>query len=188
MYSTLSTAIILPAFMIALIVGTASAGDIRGPNAFEKAYSAMVLDGFTQDLCQKISHQSRSLFRFNSKGTQVYYERSRCYMNAAGKQLNPYLCRYVKEADIFLADGSYYSRGSCEEIVARGKPYNFTLSFDHQLVLEKMGYSEKELAGMFPSVSGEDPWLGYYLAFIAARDGSVQHRLNRLPDFSSGEK
>ena len=178
-------------FLICLLALTpfpVMAEDIREPNAFEKAYSAMVLDGFTQDLCQKISHQSRSLFRFNSKGTQVYYERSRCYMNAAGKQLNPYLCRYVKEADIFLADGSYYSRGSCEEIVARGKPYNFTLSFDHQLVLEKMGYSEKELAGMFPSVSGEDPWLGYYLAFIAARDGSIQRRLKLLPEFSAGKK
>ena len=176
----------IPWMILVLIVAfapPASASETRPPNAFELAYTAMALDFGAHDLCARISPDAESRLLFNSPGTQIYRERSRCFLYAATSTLNPYLCQFVVEASGWLHDGSYFSRENCEALVAAGKPFNFSLSFDRKRVLTAMGYAEEDIAEAFPSEPEEIAWHRFYLNAVG-RDGDFQQRLGRLPDFS----
>jgi len=162
-----------------------AAADSRKPNDFELAYTAMALDTSSHGLCAKISPKAETRALFNSPGTQVYKERSRCFLYVAVKSLNPALCRDVIEVDAWILDGSYFSRENCERLVSKGQPFNFSLSFDHAQVLKAMGYRDEDVEARFPGRAGALPWLEFYLDAIRRGDGDFQRRLERLPDFSS---
>jgi hypothetical protein len=169
----------------ALWAAAAQAEETRKPNAFELAYTAMALDMESPQLCAKISPRAESSALFNSPGTQVYRERSRCFLYVAVKSLNPSLCREVVEADAWFHDGSYFSRDSCERLVAEGRPFNFNLSFDHAQVLQEMGYGDADISARFAKHPGEPAWFEFYLDALSRGDADFQRRLSRLPDFST---
>ena len=173
------------ALLVALWPAVGMAAQTREPNAFELAYTAIALDTDMHDLCAKISPLAESRLLFNSPGTQVYRERSRCYLYVAVNTLNPHLCRQVIEAHAWFHDGSYFSRPSCEQLVAKGRPFNFTVSFDHALILKEMGYDEAEVRARFPRETDEPPWHRFYLDALGPGGGEFQRRLRRLPDFGS---
>ena len=162
---------------------TAATAETRRPHDFEFAYTAMALDFGDHELCERISPAAETRLLFNSPGTQIYRERSRCFLYAAGNTLNPYLCKFVIEASAWFHDGSYFSRRNCEELVSAGNPFNFSLSFDRQRVLTEMGYSAKEIAEAYPRASTEEAWHRFYLNAVG-RDGNFQQRLQRLPNFA----
>lgn len=162
-----------------------AAADTRKPNDFELAYTAMALDTLSHELCAKISPQAETKAPFNSPGTQIYRERSRCFLYVAVKSLSRHLCHEVIEVEAWIHDGSYFSHENCERLVARGQPFNFSLSFDHGLILKEMGYGDEEISSRFPEHTAEPAWLKFYLDALKQHDGDFQHRLNRLPDFSS---
>lgn len=168
-----------------LCAAAAQAEETRKPNPFELAYTAMALDMEAPGLCAKISPKAESVALFNSPGTQIYRERSRCFLYVAVKSLTPSLCREVAEADAWFHDGSYFSRENCERLVAQGRPFNFNLSFDHALVLREMGYRDADITARFARHPGEPAWFAFYLNALSRGDGDFQHRLSRLPDFSS---
>lgn len=168
-----------------LYSAAAQADETRKPNAFELAYTAMALDMESPQLCAKISPKAESLALFNSPGTQIYRERSRCFLYVAVKSLNPLLCREVVEADAWFHDGSYFSRETCERLVAEGRPFNFKLSFDHALILREMGYGDAAVSARFAKHPDEPAWFEFYLDALSRGDADFQHRLSRLPDFSS---
>ena len=165
-------------------IGLAAAAT-RKPNDFERAYTALTLDTLSHELCAKISPQAETRALFNSPGTQIYRERSRCFLYVAVKSLNPHLCREVIEVEAWFLDGSYFSRANCEAMVAKGRPFVFTLSFDHALILTEMGYGDEAIRARFPKHPGEPAWLAFYLDALKRRDGEFQQRLSRLPDFGS---
>ena len=161
------------------------ADETRKPNTFERAYTAMALDMEAHQLCTKISPKAEIQAPFNSPGTQIYRERSRCFLYVAVKSLNPTHCREVIEVDAWIHDGSYFSRKSCERLVAEGRPFIFSLSFDHALILKEMGYGDEDIGARFAKHPTEPAWLEFYLDALKRGDGDFQHRLGRLPDFSS---
>lgn len=163
----------------------ASADETRKPNEFERAYTAMALDMESPRLCARISPKAESLALFNSPGTQIYRERSRCFLYIAVKTLNPYLCQDVVEVNGWLHDGSYFSRENCERLVAEGRPFNFNLSFDHALILREMGYGDTDVSARFAKHPNEPAWFDFYLDALSRGNGDFQQRLDRLPDFSS---
>jgi hypothetical protein len=160
--------------------------ETRNPNAFELAYTAMALDFGSHELCKRISPDAESRLLFNNPGTQIYRERSRCFLYAAVSTLNPYLCQFVVEASGWLHDGGYFSRENCEALVSEGNPFNFSLSFDRKRVLTEMGYSAAETAEASPGEPEEAAWHRFYLNAVG-RDGDFQQRLQRLPDFTKVE-
>ena len=160
------------------------AQETRKPNAFERAYVAMVLDLEDARLCAKISPRAETRAGFNSPGTQIYRERSRCYLYAAVQGGVPALCDEVVEAESWLLDGSYFSPQSCRKLVAAGQPFTFSLSFDRALVLMEMGYDDAAVSARFPRHSAEPQWHRFYLDAVKSRDGRFQARLQRLLDFS----
>lgn len=163
----------------------AKAEDERPPNAFETAYTALALDTEVHGLCENIAPSARTTAAFNSPGTQTYFERSRCFLYVAVKTLNPYLCRGVVEATHRLWSGDYFSRENCERLVAQGRPFNFSLSFDHALILGAMGYGDAAVSARFPNHPREPAWLDFYFDSLARSDGEFQQRLARLPDFGT---
>ncbi|NNM00780.1 MAG: hypothetical protein HKO62_08530 [Gammaproteobacteria bacterium] len=169
-----------------LLLGSApaAAGGPRPPNDFERAYTALALDTQSHELCEKISPDAESRALFNSPGTQIYRERSRCFLYLAVSSLNPYFCRNVVEADAWLHNGSYFSEENCRQLVAQGKPFNFTVSFDHELLMTTMGYSEEDVRRRFPRHPEEPDWLRFYLDAFKHNGGDFQRRLKLLPDFS----
>ncbi len=169
--------------VLAPLVATA---DPREPNALELAYTAMVLDGGSHELCERISHDAVSRFLFNSPGTQIYRERSRCFLYAAVNTFNSYLCQFVVDSSGWFHDGSYFSHKNCEVLVEAGTAFNFSLSFDRRLVLTEMGYSVAEIAETYPRDLEEVALQRFYLDAVGG-DRDFQKRLSRLPDFSSGE-
>ena len=175
----------LIALLVTLWPLAAVAEQIREPNAFELAYTAIALDTDMHELCAKISPVAESRFLFNSPGTRIYRERSRCYLYVAVNSLNPHLCREVIEARAWFHDGSYFSRRNCEQLVAKGRPFNFTVSFDHALILKEMGYDEAEVRARFPRETDEPPWHRFYLDAMGPDGGEFQRRLRGLPDFGS---
>ncbi len=177
----------LTVLCLALTVDPAAAMAVetRKPNAFESAYTAMALDMESHQLCAKISPKAETRALFNSPGTQIYREKSRCFLYIAVKSLNRYYCRDVVEVDAWLHDGSYFSRESCERLVAEGRPFNFSLSFGHALILQDMGYSDEDISARFAKHPNEPAWLEFYLDALKRADGDFQHRLSRLPDFSA---
>ena len=163
----------------------APAAETRKPNPFELAYTAMALDLESHRLCAKISPKAETQALFNSPGTQIYRERSRCFLYVAVKTLNPSHCREVVEVDGWFHDGSYFSQESCKRLVAEGRPFNFNLSFDHALILGEMGYSDEDVSARLAKHPGAPAWLEFYLDAISRGDSDFQQRLDRLPDFSS---
>ncbi len=157
--------------------------DPREPNVLELSYTAMALDFGSHDLCERISPDAESRLLFNSPGTQIYRERSRCFLYVAVNTLNPYLCQFVVETFGWLHDGSYFSRKNCEVLVSEGNPFNFSLSFDRRRVLTEMGYSVGEIAETYPGESEEVALHRFYLDALG-RDGDFQQRLIGLPDFA----
>ena len=174
---------LIGAILGGLLAATGAAAGTREPNAFELAYTAMALDFGAHDLCGRISPGAESRYLFNSPGTQIYRERSRCFLYVAVNTLNPHLCRSVTEASAWFHDGSYFSRKNCEALVAAGNPFNFSLYFDRRLVLSEMGYTEAEATEAAPGEPADAAWNRFYLNAIG-RDGEFQQRLQRLPDFS----
>lgn len=170
--------------LLALWPWAPAAADTRRPNEFERAYTAMALDTLSRGLCAKISPHAESRAFFNSPGTQIYRERSRCFLYVAVKSLNSFLCREVIEATAWFYDGSYFSRKNCQRLVSQGQPFNFSLSFDHALIMRKMGYGDDTISARFPEHPGEPAWLKFYLDALKRGDGDFQRRLGGLPDFS----
>lgn len=175
----------LAAFAVAawVLPAAAALAETRPPNAFEEAYSAMALDFGDHTLCEKISPEAETRLLFNSPGTQIYRERSRCFLHAAGSTLNPWLCRFVEEAAAPRHDGSYFSRKNCEAIVAAGNAFTFSVSFDHAAILAAMGYAAEEIARAHPGLPDDEAALNFYLHAVG-RDGVFQQRLKRLPDYA----
>ena len=167
-----------------LCAATTHADETRAPNEFERAYTAMAIDLDAHDLCSKISPKAQEKNWFNSRGTQSYKERSRCFLYVAVNTLNPYLCRYVVELSDWLHDGSYYSLENCRELVAAGRPFNFSLSFNRALIMRRMGYRDSQVAERFPGLRGDDAWHRFYLDVRKHGGGLFQQRLTKLPDFS----
>lgn len=164
---------------------TTHADETRAPNEFERAYTAMAIDLDAHDLCTKISANAQEKNWFNSRGTQSYKERSRCFLYVAVNTLNPYLCRYVVEHSDWLHNGSYYSLDNCRELVAAGRPFNFSLSFNRALIMRHMGYRDSDVAERFPGLQGEHAWHRFYLDVRKRGGGLFQQRLTKLPDFSN---
>ena len=156
----------------------------RAPNAFERAYAAIALDVEGADLCGKISSNAVSRAPFNSPGTRVVAERSRCYFYVAVRTLNPFHCRQVRQIGS-RRQGGHFSSANCQEMIAAGKRFNGHLSFDHKLILEALGYTDTDVAARFPRHPQEDSWSRYYHDFFRRSDGGLQQRLPRLPDFSA---
>jgi hypothetical protein len=169
--------------LLVVLAPRAATAETREPNAFESAYTAMALDFGSHELCVQISPDAESRFLFNSPGTQIYRERSRCFLYVAVNTLNPYLCQFVYEASAWLHNGSYFSRENCETLVSEGEPFNFSLSFDRRSILTEMGYSVAEIAEAYPGDPEEVALHRFYLSAVG-RDGDFQQRLKRLPDFS----
>jgi hypothetical protein len=167
-----------------LLAAVACAEDYRQPNEFERAYTAITLDIESHELCEKISPRARGRFPFNSPGTQVYFERSRCFFYVAAKQLNPHFCKEVTEARGFRLDGSYFSGKNCRDVVAAGKRLNFTTSFDHEKILRAAGYTDGDVRRRFPKHPEENSWMLFYHDFFRRSDGELRRRLLELPDFT----
>ena len=159
--------------------------DTRKPNDFELAYTAIALDTLSDQLCAKISADAETTAPFNSSGTQVYRERSRCFLYVAVTKPDPGLCREVIEVEAWLYDGSYFSPENCTQLALGGKPFNFGLSFDHELILKAMEYHDEEVEARFPRHNVEPAWLEFYLDALRRRDEGFFRRLRRLPDYSS---
>ena len=175
------------AFLLAALVGTGAMAEVRKPNPFEQAYTAMALDFGAHQLCERIDPEAESRLRFNSPGTQIYRERSRCFLYAAVNTLNPYICQFVVEVSERSFDGSYFSRENCEKLVSDGNTFSFSITFDRQLVLTEMGYTAAEIAEAFPGVPANEAWHRFYLNAVG-RDGLFQQRLGRLPDYSQEDR
>lgn len=169
--------------LLLVLLTTAAAAETRRPNPLETAYTAMALDFGAHDLCERISPEAESRHLFNSPGTQIYRERSRCFLYTAVNTLNPYLCQFMIEASAWFHNGSYFSRENCKQLVAKARPFNFSISFDRQRVLTEMGYSATEIAQAFPGVPEHEAWHRFYLRAVG-KDGNFQQRLKRLPDFA----
>lgn len=172
------------ALLLAGLGATPCMADGRPPNSLERAYTAMVQDGYGASLCDRISPKATTRAAFNSSGTQIYHERSACYFYAAATELNDYYCPRVIEADSWFLNGDYFSPESCRRFVARGQAWRATTSFDHEAVLRAAGYTEEDLAARVPDADPATAWLEFYLSFRRDSDGGLQRRLDRLPDFS----
>ena len=172
--------------LLVILAPKAVTAETRDPYTFERAYTAMVLDLGSHELCERISPDAESRHLFNSPGTQIYRERSRCFLYAAVNTSNPYLCQFVVEASGWFHNGSYFSRENCEALVSEGNSFNFSLSFDRKGILTEMGYSTAEIAEAYPGESEEIALYRFYLKAVG-RDGDFQQRLNRLPDFAAAK-
>ncbi|NNE83375.1 MAG: hypothetical protein HKN28_05330 [Alphaproteobacteria bacterium] len=156
----------------------------RRPNDFERAYTAIALDMESADLCGKISPNAVSRAPFNSTGTRIVSERSRCFFNVALRTLNPHHCGDVRQVGS-RRQGGHYSNANCQKLIAQGRRFNASLSFNHKLILQAVGYTDADVTARFPRHPTEDSWLPYYHSFFRLSDGGLQRRLPRLPDFSS---
>ena len=161
----------------------AAAGAERATNDLEHAYIALALDMESHEVCAKISPRSVSRAPFNSPGTRAYFARSRCFQTLASRTLNAYLCRWVKPESETPRDGAYFTRENCESLMREGKVFGANISFDHELVLKALGYTDEDVARLIPKQPDVDSWMLFYYKF-RYRDGEMQRRLKDLPDFS----
>lgn len=155
----------------------------RPPNAFERAYTAIALDVEATELCGKISPNAVTRAPFNSPGTRIVAERSRCYFHVALRTLNPHHCRSVRQTGS-QRQGGYFSAANCRALIAEGRRFNAHLSFDYKLILQAVGYSDADVSKRFPRHPQEDSWRLFYYSFFRLGDGGLQRRLAALPDFS----
>ena len=170
--------IFLVIFSILFWSQATTAAETRAPTPLERAYVGFALDQENHEICSKISPRSLERASFNSPGTRKYYTRSACFLYLAHRTLNSYLCQEVREAKgWFLRSGKYFSRENCENLVKSGKPQRANMGFNHEIILRALGYTEVDLK--------EQDWLEFYHGFRRRNDGSLQHRIKDLPDFSS---
>lgn len=168
-----------------LIATAAQSAETRNPNNFERAYTAMALDFESHEPCARISPRALVRAPFNSPGTRVYFERSRCFLSLAWRTLNPYFCRQVVAASADAKAGGHFTRENCAALVAAGRPFRAGLTFDHRLVLQSLGYDDADVAARFPKHPADDSWMLFYHDFFRRSDGELQQRLRSLPDFSA---
>ena len=135
--------------LIATATYVSAQGSERAPNEFERAYTVIALDMDSAELCGKISPNAVSRAPFNSPGTRVIGERSRCYFQVALKTLNAHHCRNVRQVGS-RRQGGHFSSANCQQLIAEGKRFNVNFSFNHKLVLEAAGYSDADVAARFP--------------------------------------
>ena len=172
--------ILLVIFSILFWAQSTTAAETRSPTPLERAYVGFALDQGNHEICRKISPRSLERASFNSPGTRKYYTRSACFLYLAHRTLNSYLCQEVREAKgWFLRSGKYFSRENCENLVKSGNSQRANMGFDHEVILRALGYTEVDL--------GEQDWLEFYHGFRRRNDGSLQHRIKDLPDFSTDE-
>ena len=172
--------ILLVIFSILFWAQSTTATETRSPTPLERAYVGFALDQGNHEICRKISPRSLERASFNSPGTRKYYTRSACFLYVAHLTLNSYLCQEVREAKgWFLRSGKYFSRENCENLVKSGNSQRANMGFDHEVILRALGYTEVDL--------GEQDWLEFYHGFRRRNDGSLQHRIKDLPDFSTDE-
>lgn len=172
--------ILLVIFSILFWAQSTTAAETRSPTPLERAYVGFALDQGNHEICRKISPRSLERASFNSPGTRKYYTRSACFLYVAHLTLNSYLCQEVREAKgWFLRSGKYFSRENCENLVKSGNSQRANMGFDHEVILRALGYTEVDL--------GEQDWLEFYHGFRRRNDGSLQHRIKDLPDFSTDE-
>ena len=177
--------LILLVSLITVPISQAMGTDTRAPYPLEKAYTAMVQDGYSPELCAKISPQAINRAAFNSSGTQVYFERSACYFYAAATELNTIYCRQVREAEAWLLNGDYFAMSEWPSTRWAGMAWRSTTGFDHEALLRAAGFNEQDLADNVPAANPETAWVELYYSFKKSNDGSLQHRLKQLPDFSN---
>jgi hypothetical protein len=172
--------------IITLIVthNSTLAADTRKPHSLEKAYTAMVQDGYNASLCNRISPKALNRFSFNSPGSQISYQHSECFFYAAATELNDTYCNEIIEAKAWFLDGSRFSPESCRDFVAAGKPWLATTSFNHEELLRAAGFDDTDLAKAVPSADTDIAWMQFYYSFQNHSDGRLQQRLDQLPDFS----
>ncbi len=168
---------------VAVSAGAAAQSGERPPNDFERAYTAIALDVEAADLCGKISPNAVSRASFNSPGTRVVAERSRCYFHVALRTLNPHHCGSVRQTGS-SRQGGHFSAANCRALITEGRRFNGHFSFNHKLVLEALGYTDADVTARFPRHPQEDSWRSFYHSFFRRGDGGLQQRLSTLPDFS----
>jgi hypothetical protein len=169
-------------FCFALADG--AAGAERATNDLEHAYIALALDMESHEVCAKISPRSVTRAPFNSPGTRTYFARSRCFQTLASRTRNAYFCRWVKPAAETPRDGAYFTRENCESLVREGKVFRASISFDHELVLKALGYTDEDVARRIPEQPEVNSWMLFYFD-SRYRDAEMQQRLKNLPDFSA---
>ena len=145
----------------------------------------MALEMDNHELCTKISPAAQTEALLNTPGTQVYLERSRCFQLVAVKTLNPFLCNNAKEVESHFLRGEYFSPNNCRKLVSAGEPYSYSLTFDHKLVLTKMGYDTKDVEDRYPGKPAAAKWQDFFYDLQKAEGGKFQQELRDLPDFSA---
>ena len=63
----------------------------------------------------------QSWLLFNPDGMEIYYYKSRCYMELAIKTGNRKMCNQVKQRRSIFLDGAYFSLKSCLSEIQRSK-------------------------------------------------------------------
>ena len=174
---------VLP-LLFCLALPDGAAGAERVTNDLEHAYIALALDMESHEVCAKISPRSVTRAPFNSPGTRTYFARSRCFQTLASRTSNAYFCRWVKPAAETPRDGTYFTRENCESLVREGKVFGASISFDHELVLKALGYTDEDVARRIPEQPEVDSWMLFYVD-SRYRDAEMQRRLENLPDFST---
>ena len=161
-----------------------AAGAERTTNDLEHAYIALALDMESHEVCAKISPRSVTRAPFNSPGTRTYFARSRCFQTLASRTANAYFCRWVRPAAETPKDGAYFTRENCQSLVREGKVFRASISFDHELVLKALGYTDEDVARRIPEQPEVNSWMLFYID-SRYRDAEMQQRLKVLPDFSA---
>ena len=133
----------------------AAQGFERAPNEYGPADSAIAHDVEAADLCGKISPHAVSRAPFNSSGTRVVAERSRCYFHVALRTLNPHHCANNRQVGPHRL-GGYYSSANCRQLIAEGKRFSAHFSLNHKLVLKAVGYTDADVTARFPRHPQED--------------------------------
>ncbi len=172
------------ALMFAAMATEAAAAAERKPNELERAYTAISLDVESAALCEKISPQAVTRSPFNSPGTRVAFERSRCFFYVALRTLNRHYCESVHQAGS-ASDGRFFSSRNCAARIATGERWNAHFSFNHKIVLRAAGYTEADLTERFPRQPLEESWMLLYFDLRRHGGGDFQRRLRMLPDFAT---
>ncbi len=170
--------------LISYALPDVATGAERATNDLEHAYTALALDMESHEVCAKISPRSVTRAPFNSPGTRTYFARSRCFQTLASRSSNAYFCRWVKPAAKTPKAGAYFTRENCESLVREGKVFRASISFDHELVLKALGYTDQDVARRIPEQPEVNSWMLFYF-HSRYRDAEMQQRLENLPDFSA---
>jgi len=159
--------------------------ETRKPKRLERTYTALVTHGYSASLCEKISPKAMNRSLFNSRGTQIYFQRSACFLYAATIELNNAYCNQAIEAQALLNNGSFFSPESCRKIVAKGEPWRATIGIaDHEELLRAAGFDDEDLFEAVPNANPDMAWMDFYYHLQRNSGGRLQQSFERLPDFS----